>query len=102
MLTCSALHETGLDRVWKHVQRHRDKLADDGAFDGQARRPAGGVDPAMVRDRLLDQLRSPYAQPVVAEAESAVLAGELTPDQAAEQILAGAGPAAPGRTDRES
>ena len=45
----------------------------------------------MVRDRLLDQLRSPAARELIEAAERAVLAGELTPAQAAEQILAGLG-----------
>ncbi|HEX8767751.1 MAG TPA: hypothetical protein VF714_05235, partial [Jatrophihabitans sp.] len=47
-----------------------------------------------VRERLLDQLETPAARELVADAERAVLAGELTPAQAAEQILAGlpAGP----------
>jgi len=41
----------------------------------------------LVRDRLLDRLRTPEIRRVGEAAEQAVLAGELTPDQAAEQIL---------------
>ncbi|HST63769.1 MAG TPA: methylmalonyl Co-A mutase-associated GTPase MeaB, partial [Mycobacteriales bacterium] len=42
---------------------------------------------AMVRDRLLGRLETASVRPVVQDAEAAVLAGEMTPDQAAEKIL---------------
>jgi len=89
VLTCSALENTGLDRVWKHVQRHRDALLANGEFERKRSRQLVGWTRAMVRDRLLDQLRTPAARALIEDAEQAVLAGELTPDQAAEQILAG-------------
>ena len=44
----------------------------------------------MVRDRLLARLETDTVRAVAAEAEAAVLAGELTPDQAASQIVAAA------------
>jgi LAO/AO transport system kinase len=94
VLTCSALHNTGLDKVWKHVQRHRQKLLADGEFEAKRRRQLVEWTRSMVRERLLDQLETPAARELVAGAERAVLAGELTAEQAAEQILAGL-PAAP-------
>jgi LAO/AO transport system kinase len=88
VLTCSALHNEGLDRVWKHVQRHRNKLtADDGLAAKRGRQQLEWVR-AMVRNRLLATLEAPYAHQVSAAVEDAVLAGELTPDQAADKILA--------------
>jgi len=41
------------------------------------------------RNRLLEQLETSPARALVAAVERAVLAGELTPEQAAGQILAG-------------
>jgi LAO/AO transport system kinase len=107
VITCSGLHNLNLDRVWKHVQRHRAWL--DGA-GGDADRPGGdgtaaevvaaggGLERkrreqlvhwtrALVRDRLLARLDEPEPQEAVRAAEAAVLAGELTPDQAATAIL---------------
>jgi LAO/AO transport system kinase len=88
VLTCSALQNTGLDQVWKHVQRHRDRLLSDGGFEAKRRRQLVEWTRSIVRDRLLAQLETPAARTVVAAAEDAVLAGELTAEQAASQILA--------------
>ncbi len=89
VLTCSGLRNTGLDEVWKHVQRHRDKLLADGEFEAKRRRQLVEWTRSMVRDRLLEQLDTPPARELIADAERAVLAGELTAEQAAGQILAG-------------
>jgi len=91
VLTCSALDNTGLDRVWKHVQRHRDKLVADGELDHKRNRQLVEWTRSMVRDQLLDQLRTPAARELIEAGERAVLAGELTPPQAAERIVAGLG-----------
>jgi LAO/AO transport system kinase len=91
VVTCSALHDEGLDNVWRHVQRHRDWLVSEGAFEGKRRRQLVDWTRAMVRDRLLGRLETPSVRPVVQEAEAAVLAGEMTPDQAAEKILGALG-----------
>ena len=89
MLTCSALHNTGLEEVWKHVQRHRDMLLADGRFEVKRRHQLVDWTRSMVRDRLLEQLDTPAARSLVAAAERAVLAGELTAAQAADRIIAG-------------
>ena len=89
VLTCSALTNTGLDRVWKHVQRHRDKLLAGGEFDAKRRRQLVEWTRSMVRDRLLEQLEAPTARELIAATEQSVLAGELTAEQAADRILAG-------------
>jgi LAO/AO transport system kinase len=89
VLTCSALHDSGLDQVWKHVQRHRDHLLADGEFQAKRRRQLVQWTRSMVRDRLLEQLEDPAAQGLIAAAEARVLAGELTAEQAAGEILAG-------------
>jgi LAO/AO transport system kinase len=88
VVTCSALTDVGLDDVWRHVQRHRDWLVSTGAFDARRRRQLVDWTRALVRDRLLARLDS--VKDVVAGTEAAVLAGELTPGQAAARIVAAA------------
>jgi LAO/AO transport system kinase len=88
VVTCSGRENLNLDRVWKHVTRHRDRLVERGELDAKRRRQLVEWTRAMVRDRLLDRLSAPGVPAAVAAAEAAVLAGEITPDQAATQILA--------------
>jgi LAO/AO transport system kinase len=87
VVTCSGLHNLNLDRVWKHVQRHRDWLGGTGLA---AKRRAQLVEwtRALVRDRLLARLDVPAVHDVVRAAEQEVLAGRLTADQAATRIIA--------------
>ena len=86
VLTCSALRDEGLDTVWRHVRRHRDWLVATGAFEARRRRQLVDWTRALVTDRLLGRLDG--VRDTVAAAEAAVLAGELTPDRAADRILA--------------
>jgi LAO/AO transport system kinase len=88
VLTMSALEGTGLEELWETVERHRQVLADAGEFE--ARRRAQQVDWTwqMVRDTVLDRvLSNPAVRKARAEVERQVLAGELTPAMAAQQIL---------------
>ena len=88
VLTMSALEGTGLEELWETVERHREVLSDAGEFE--ARRRAQQVDWTwqMVRDTVLDRvLSNPAVRKVRAEVERQVLAGELTPAMAAQQIL---------------
>jgi LAO/AO transport system kinase len=88
VLTMSALEGTGLEELWDTVERHREVLTDAGEFE--ARRRAQQVDWTwqMVRDTVLDRvLSNPAVRKVRAEVERQVLAGELTPAMAAQQIL---------------
>jgi len=85
VVTCSGLHNLHLDKVWKHIQSHRQWLEQDGRFDSKRRDQLVEWTRALVRDRLLARLDE--VKDVVAEAESAVLAEQITPDQAATRIL---------------
>ena len=88
VLTMSALEGTGLEELWETVERHRQVLSEAGEFE--ARRRAQQVDWTwqMVRDTVLDRvLSNPAVRKVRAEVERQVLAGELTPAMAAQQIL---------------
>ena len=88
VLTMSALQRTGLTELWDTVERHRHVLTDAGEFE--ARRRAQQVDWTwqMVRDTVLDRaLSNPAVRKIRPEVERQVLAGELTPALAAQQIL---------------
>jgi LAO/AO transport system kinase len=89
VLTCSAREGTGLDEIWHQVQAHRASLAATGELMARRRRQLIGWTWAMVRDGLLEQLReNPAVQNLAPGLEQEVLAGTLTPAQAAGQILA--------------
>lgn len=88
VVTCSGLHNVNLDRVWKHVQRHRSWLDAHGGLERKRREQLVEWTRAMVRDRLLARLEQGRVRDAVNGAEAAVRAGELTPDQAATQVLA--------------
>jgi LAO/AO transport system kinase len=88
VLTMSALEGTGLEELWETVERHRKVLSVAGEFE--ARRRAQQVDWTwqMVRDTVLDRvLSNPAVRKARVEVERQVLAGELTPAMAAQQIL---------------
>jgi LAO/AO transport system kinase len=87
VVPCSARQNENLDRVWNHVQRHRDWLQQHGEFEAKRRRQLVEWTRAMVRDRVLSRLDEPQTRSVVKQAEAAVLEGTMTPDQAATQIL---------------
>lgn len=88
VLTMSAIEGTGLTQLWDTVERHRQVLTEAGEFE--ARRRAQQVDWTwqLVRDAVLDRvLSNPAVRKIRAEVERQVLAGELTPALAAQQIL---------------
>ncbi len=87
VVTCSALENTDLDRLWNHVLRHEQWLRDTGGFDAQRRRQLVEWTRALVRDRLLSRLDDTHLRAAVRAAEQRVLTGELTPDQAAADIV---------------
>ncbi|GBE66131.1 putative GTPase [Mycobacterium sp. MFM001] len=88
VLTMSALEGTGLDELWDTVERHRQVLTEAGEFE--KRRRAQQVDWTwqMVRDTVLERvLSNPAVRKIRADVERQVIAGELTPAMAAQQIL---------------
>jgi LAO/AO transport system kinase len=87
VVTCSGLENVDLDTVWNHVERHRQRLIDRGEFEPKRQRQLVDWTRALVRDRLLARLDASDARKVVANAEADVLAGTITPDQAATHIL---------------
>ena len=88
VLTCAGLTGEGLETVWAKVVEHQERMKAAGAFDERRRTQQVRWTWQLVRDGLEHQLRShPGVRGAVPELEKAVLAGELTPALAAQQIL---------------
>src|SRR6201996_1335627 len=88
VLTMSALEGTGLEELWETVERHRKVLSEAGEFEARRRTQQVDWTWQMVRDTVLDRvLSNPAVRKTRAEIERQVLAGELTPAMAAQQIL---------------
>src|SRR4051794_28976993 len=88
VLTCAGLTGEGLDEVWKKLVEHQERAKASGAFDERRRTQQVRWTWQLVRDGLEHQLRAhPGVRGRAPELERAVLAGELTPALAAQQLL---------------
>jgi LAO/AO transport system kinase len=88
VLTMSALEGTGLEELRETVERHRKVLSEAGEFEARRRTQQVDWTWQMVRDTVLDRvLSNPTVRKARAAVEQQVLAGELTPAMAAQQIL---------------
>ncbi|MDH3707738.1 MAG: methylmalonyl Co-A mutase-associated GTPase MeaB [Acidimicrobiia bacterium] len=89
VLTCSALHDVGLDVVWDRVEQHRAVMTASGELAERRRRQQLEWMWSMVDDRLRRRFRTaPGVAAELAQIESAVLDGELLPSLAADRLLA--------------
>jgi LAO/AO transport system kinase len=89
VLTCSGLHNLGMDTVWDQVRLHHATLAGTGELDAKRRRQQVDWTWALVRDQLMSELTGhPRVRELVDEVETLVSAGEITPSTAAERLLA--------------
>jgi LAO/AO transport system kinase len=99
VLTCAGLTGQGLDAVWAALVEHQERRKASGAFDERRRTQQVRWTWQLVRDGLEHRLRAhPGVRGSAPHLEKAVLAGELTPALAAQQLLetflhASAGPA---------
>ncbi|MDP9429373.1 MAG: methylmalonyl Co-A mutase-associated GTPase MeaB [Actinomycetota bacterium] len=88
VLTCAGLTGEGLDEVWAGLVEHQDRRKASGAFEERRRSQQVRWTRQLVRDGLEHRLRAhPGVRAAVPELEKAVLAGELTPALAAQQLL---------------
>ncbi|WP_432827069.1 methylmalonyl Co-A mutase-associated GTPase MeaB [Dactylosporangium sp. CA-092794] len=88
VVTCSGLTGAGLPELWAQVARHHDTLDASGALRTKRERQQLGWVWSMTRDALLDGLRtSPAVRELAPRVERDVLAGTITPVQAAEALL---------------
>ncbi|WP_326632907.1 MULTISPECIES: methylmalonyl Co-A mutase-associated GTPase MeaB [unclassified Streptomyces] len=89
VLTCSARESTGLDTLWERLEQHRALLDSTGRLAAKRRDQQVDWTWTMVRDELLDSLRShPQVRALTPSLEQRVRDGELTATLAAEEILA--------------
>lgn len=88
VLTMSAIEGTGLAKLWETIEHHRQVLIDAGQFERRRRAQQVDWTRQLVRDTVLASVLSNAAvRQVSADVERQVLAGELTPALAAQQIL---------------
>ncbi|MET8498557.1 methylmalonyl Co-A mutase-associated GTPase MeaB [Streptomyces microflavus] len=88
VLTCSARESTGLDTLWERLEQHRSVLESSGRLAAKRRDQQVDWTWTMVRDELLDSLRShPGVRKLAPELEQRVREGTLTATLAAEEIL---------------
>ncbi|MEV7238328.1 methylmalonyl Co-A mutase-associated GTPase MeaB [Streptomyces sp. NPDC051020] len=89
VLTCSARESTGLDTLWERLEQHRALQDSTGRLATKRREQQVDWTWTMVRDELLDSLRShPKVRTLTPALEQRVRDGELTATLAAEEILA--------------
>ena len=88
VLTCSAANATGLDEVWKQVQRHRAVLESAGELQRRRRDQQVGWAWSLVQDQLLARLHEhPGVRAIAPALEQQVRDGSVTATTAAEQVL---------------
>ncbi|WP_236795679.1 methylmalonyl Co-A mutase-associated GTPase MeaB [Amycolatopsis sp. GM8] len=88
VLTCSGLHDIGLDAVWQQLERHRAQLLESGELDAKRKQQQVDWVWSMVREQLLGRLAEhPGVRAIVPEVEQAVRDGALTATLAAQRIL---------------
>jgi LAO/AO transport system kinase len=90
VLTCAGLTGEGLDVVWAKLVEHQDRMKASGEFDERRKAQQVRWTWQLVRDSLEHRLRShPAVRSLAPELEKQVLAGELTPALAAQQLVEG-------------
>jgi len=88
VVTCSALHEVGLDTLWAQIELHRAKLSASGELDDKRRQQQVDWMWASVEDRLLSRLHhAPGIKRLAPRLEREVREGRLTATLAAQRIL---------------
>ncbi len=88
VLTCSARDGTGVDELWAAVDRHRAAMVASGEHEARRDRQRSEWMWAMVKDRLLDRLRSdPGLRALAPDVERRLREQALTPVQGAQLLL---------------
>ena len=89
MITCSGLHNTGLDVFWEHVQLHRAKLSETGELAERRRDQQVRWMWSLLDDRLRRDLRSaPAVRDALKSLVATVRDGSTTPTAAADELWA--------------
>jgi LAO/AO transport system kinase len=89
VLTCSAETGAGLPELWESIEKHQQRLRENGELERRRGEQQVVWTWDTVRDRLLDRMRdSPEVRALVPQVEQAVRNGTLPPSLAADRILA--------------
>jgi LAO/AO transport system kinase len=90
VLTCSALHDQGIDAVWQAILRHRQALEQAGELDARRARQMHRWLWHEVEAGLIERLRAdPASRQLIGELEDEVEAGRLLPPAAARRLVSG-------------
>ena len=88
VLTCSALHGTGIDEVWKQVLAHRASMGDEGLARKRAEQQVEFTW-SLVRDVFDQRLRASAGVAAIRDSvRDRLLAGDLTAPAAADELVA--------------
>jgi LAO/AO transport system kinase len=88
VMTCSALHEQGVDDVWQAIGRHRDALESSGALETKRRDQRKSWLWDDVQAMLIDRLRrDPEAAGIMQTLERQVTSGDMLPSAAARALI---------------
>jgi LAO/AO transport system kinase len=88
VLTCSALHGTGIDEVWKQVLAHRASMGDEGLARKRAEQQVEFTW-SLVRDVFDQRLRASSGVAAIRDSvRDRLLAGDLTAPAAADELVA--------------
>jgi len=88
VLTCAGLTGQGLEEVWAKLVEHQERMKASGALDEKRRTQQVRWTWQLVRSALEHRLRAhPGVKGLAPDLEKAVLAGEVTPALAAQQLL---------------
>ena len=89
VLTCSGMHNVGLDTLWAQIDLHRSKLTESGEWAERRSRQQVDWMWSTVDERLATELHhNAKVRAMRADLEREVRAGKLTPTLAADRLLA--------------
>ena len=92
VLAASSVERTGIAEVWRAIKKYFAHVEADGDFDLRRREQAIAWWQALVEQELRALfLSDPHVASLSARLEREILAGELAPSLAAEELLGGAG-----------
>jgi len=86
--TCSAMLGKGLDEIWGSISSYYQKLSDSGELQDKRQQQQIDWTWSMLEGQLLDQLRSnKKVAELIPSIEAKILASQMTPVRAVEQLL---------------
>ncbi len=92
VLTCSALHDQGVDKIWDAIEARHQRIQASGELAERRRRQRTRWLWNLIDDRLKQAIReSPEVSAIRPDLERSVAAGTIAPEAAARKILASFG-----------